>query len=450
MKKVLLIIFLFLCVDAIFCVSVDAQNCNADFLGTKTLYKSSGQKYTPAPAGYIPVFINHVGRHGARHLTKDVKTTSAWSLLIKADSLNALTEKGKKLKQMVIALQKVEKGNTKNISAEGREELRGLGQRMHDNYSNIFKDGANLSVAVTKEVRTEQSADAFLQGLNSRLKDSAIIKRYNDDVHLRFYDLSPAYKSFENGIDDSEIKLALEKRANMDNLNNAVIRRFFNADALNKLDDQSKAKFVSDVFGFATIVYSLKNEIKQSGFEFADLDFKSFFTCDELAKLGALDSIDDNLKKGPGTDNNGLQVRVAIPLLVDFINTADDFIKDKKVTAQLRFAHAETIAPFAALLQIADADKAGKQPAKLNGNWQASKVIPLSANIQWIFYKKKGSGSYLVKILLNEKEEHITGLSNKSFPYYKWTNLRALYISKLAKSGVKLTDDMSAYLTNLK
>ena len=446
MKKALLFVLILIGT----CSIVSAQNCNADFLGTKTLYKSSKQKYTPAPARYAPVFINHVGRHGARHLTKDVKTTSAWSLLIKADSLNALTEKGKQLKQMVIALQKVEKGNTKNISAEGREELQGLAQRMHDSYSNVFKDGANLNVTVTKEVRTEQSADAFLKGLNSGLKDSAVVKRSNDDVHLRFYDLSPAYKKFENNVDENEPKLSLEKAAHLDKLNIAVVARFFSADFLNKLDDKAKAKFVSDVFGFATIVYSLNAEIKQTGFTPADLDFKSFFTCDELTKLGALDSIDENLKKGPGTDNNGIQVRVAIPLLVDFINTADDFIKAKNVTVQLRFAHAETIAPFAALMQIADADKAGKQSAKLNGNWQASKIIPLSANIQWVFYKKKGSENYLVKILLNEKEEHITGLNTASFPYYKWTNLRALYISKLAKSGVKLTDDMSAYLTNLK
>jgi multiple inositol-polyphosphate phosphatase/2,3-bisphosphoglycerate 3-phosphatase len=450
MKKALLIIFLFLCIDAVLCSSVNAQNCNADFLGTKTLYKSGKQKYTPAPAGYAPVFINYVGRHGARHLTKDVKTTSAYSLLIKADSLNALTRKGKQLKQMVIALQKVEKGNTKNISAEGKEELQGLGQRMQDNYNDIFKGGANLNVTVTKEVRTEQSANAFLQGLNNRLKDSAIVKRSNDDIHLRFYDLSPTYKSFENNVDESEPKLSLERAANIDAINNAVVARFFSADFLSKLDDQAKAKFVADVFGFATIVYSLAAEIKQTGFIPADLDFKSMFTCEELTTMGMLDSIDENLKKGPGTDNNGIQVRVAVPLLVDFINTADDFIKSKKVNAQLRFAHAETIAPFAALLQIADADKASEQAEKLNGNWQASKVIPLSANVQWVFYKKKGSANYLVKVLLNEREEHITGLSNTSFPYYKWTSLRSLYISKLTKSGVKLTDDMNAYLTNLK
>jgi multiple inositol-polyphosphate phosphatase/2,3-bisphosphoglycerate 3-phosphatase len=428
-----------------------AQNCDVNFLGTKTLYKSAIQKYKPAPAGYLPVFINHVGRHGARHLTKDVKTTLAYTLLLQADSTNNLTTAGKKLKQMMIALQKIEKGSTKFISAEGRDELKGLGERMYLNYNNVFKDKSNLSVAVTKEVRTKQSADAFLQGLSSKLKDTAATKFYNDDTGLRFYDLSPAYKSFEDGVDGNAVMLSLQKEIHFAEMNKTIIGRFFTADFLEKLKlkDKQEAKFTADIFGFATIVYSLSEEIRQAGYQFADLDFKSFFTCVELQKLGELDSIDENLKKGAGTDNDGIQVRVAVPLLVDFIKTTDDFIKTGKNNANLRFAHAETIAPFAALLQISNADKATKVISKLNSSWQSSGIIPLGANIQWIFYKGKGSAGYLMKILLNEKEVLIDGIINAS-PYYKWSEVRGFYMRKLDKLGVKLTDDMGAYLTSVK
>jgi hypothetical protein len=429
---------------------VSAQSCDGNFLGTKTLYAALAQRYASAPAGYQPVFINHVGRHGARHLTKEVKTTLAYALLLKADSVNALTEKGKSLKQMVLALQKVEKGNTKSISEEGRNELKGLGRRMYLNYSAVFQGKSNLNVAETKEVRTKQSADAFLSGLKAQLKDSASVNEYNDDTNLRFYDLSPAYKNFEDVIAQSDAKQALEKTLGIDAINNAVITRAFTANFINTLNNDQREKFVADVLGFATIVYSLDAEIKKAGFSATDVDFKSFFTCDELTKLALDDSADENLKKGAGVDNNGLQARVAVPLLVNFINTTDEFIKTAKYNAQLRFAHAETVAPFAALINIAAADKATTNPLLLNSNWQASNVIPLSANIQWVFYKKKGSPGYLVKVLLNEKEAHITGLNKKSFPYYQWNDLRALYLTKLNKLNVKLTDDMVNYLANLK
>ncbi|WP_158992518.1 histidine-type phosphatase [Mucilaginibacter sp. L196] len=427
-----------------------AQNCTSDFLGTKTLYKSSGSKYTAAPTGYVPVFINHVSRHGARHLTKDVKSTLAYKLLFKADSLNGLTAKGTQLKQMVIALQKIEKGKKGFISAEGKEELRGLGERMYLNYPNVFKGDLNLSIAITKEIRTRQSADAFLKGLNSKLKDTVSATFHNDDVALRFYDLSPAYKNFEDSVDNDAAMLEIEKADDFKAINFFVASRIFTAGFLKQLNEDQQSKFVADIFGFATIVYSLKTEIREEGHETKDLNFESFFTCDELKKLGEMDSWNEDLKKGPGKNCNGIQVRVAVPLLVDFLNTSDEFIKTGKNDARLRFAHAETIAPFAALLQIASADKPIRSVGKSNTNWNTSTIIPLSSNINWVFYKRKGTSNYLVKVLLNEKEEKIDGLYSKSFPYYQWHDLRTFYLKKLERLKVKTSDDMSSYLLQLR
>jgi len=448
-KAVMRIIILSLLLVIVLPFGAFAQKCNSDFLGTKTLYKSPGPRYTPAPKGYEPVFINHVGRHGARHLTKDVRSTLAYSLLFKADSLNALTAKGEQLMQMVIALQKIEKGNTKFISAEGKDELRSLGERMYLNYPNVFKGNLNLDVAITKEIRTRQSADAFLVGLNGKLKDTVSATFHNDDVALRFYDLSPAYKIFENSMDSDAAMLAIEKADDFKVINFSVAHRIFTAGFLKQLDEDQQSKFVADIFGFATIVYSLKTEIRGGGDESRNLNFESFFTCNELQKLGEMDSMNEDLKKGPGKNNDGIQVRVAVPLLVDFLNTTDEFIKTGKNDARLRFAHAETIAPFAALLQIASADKPIRNIGKSKTNWNASAVIPLSANVQWVFYKRKGTSGYLVKVLLNEQEEKIDGLNSKSFPYYQWRDLRAFYLKKLERLKVKTSDDMSLYLQNL-
>ncbi|WP_428329340.1 histidine-type phosphatase [Mucilaginibacter sp.] len=445
MKKIITLLSFVLTISGV----AYAQDFGTTYLGTKTLYQYHAQKYTPPPAGYLPVFINHVGRHGARHLTKDVAKTYAYALLMEADSSISLTDKGKKLKQMVAALQKIEQGNTKFISAEGRDELYGLGKRMFLNYSKVFNGKVNLDVAVTKEVRTTQSANSFLSGFNSNLKDSASVRFYNDDTSLRFYDLSPAYKKFEDSVANCGLMLSLKKAVGFNELVNNVINQFFNINFITKLDQTRKEKFVSDLFGFTTIKYSLKAEINEKQFEKTSLNFESFFTCEELRKLGQIESVDENLKKGPGTDNNGIQVRVAVPLLVDFIKATDDFIKNDKYSAHLRFAHAETIAPFAALLQITTADKAAINIQSLKSNWHSSAIIPLSANIQWVFYKRKGSPDYLVKVLLNEKEAHIDGLIAYKGLFYKWAELRKFYVGKLKRLNVSLTDDMALYLSRL-
>lgn len=430
-------------------LAVKAQTCS-NFLGTKTLYRPGTNATTSSPYGYHPVFINHVGRHGARHLTKAVNTYFAFQLLMKADSLHELTAAGKKLKQMVADLDKVEANDVKSISIEGKEELEGIGKRMAKDYPGVFSSPAHVNVATTKEVRTGQSATAFLEGLKKQLKDSPELKAYNDDTNLRFYDLSPVYKAFKDSGPWQSAMEKLEKEVHLAQVNEDFTKSIFTPAFVKNIKAEDQDKFTSDIFGFTTIVNSLEGEIKKAGFTMKGLDFKSFYTCEQIIALSKIDVADDYLKKGPGLDNNGIQVRIAVPLLVNFINTTDDFIKEGKVNAQLRFAHAETIAPFAALLDITSASTVSRNIGMLSESWQSGKVAPLSANIQWVLYKKQGSADYLVKILLNEKDARISGTKSSLYPYYHWKDLRAFYMNKLNKMKVGLNDDMTAYLTNIR
>lgn len=430
-------------------LNISAQNCGTGFLGTKTLYSKPANKPTANPVGYVPVFINYVGRHGARHLTKDVKTNFAYQLLFQADSLQALTAKGQELMRMVLKLEKLENGNTKSISAEGRAELQAIGERMVQHNPNVFKQPVSLKVLVTKEKRTEQSADAFFTGINSLLKNKPEISRTTDDTNLRFYDFSPAYDAFNESDAIAKSIQSLQKTEQIDLIDKAFSERIFKDPFVQKLSPKQTEKFAAEVFGFATIVYSLQTEIKQAGFQAEDLNFTQFFSCEELAHLGLVDAAEDYLKKGPGTDIKGIQIKIAVPLLINFIKTTDEFITGGNYNAQLRFAHAETILPFAALLNISTADKTVSDLSKLNQYWQPENIAPLSSNIQWILYQKKGNENYLVKVLLNEKEVHITGLKTNNFPFYNWNDLKAFYLKKLSDWNIKPDADMNLYLKRL-
>lgn len=430
-------------------INTFAQDCSVKFLGTKSLYQKPAAQLTAIPAGYKPVFINYVGRHGARHLTKEVNTYQAYQLLMKADSLHVLTEKGQELKQQVLNLEKVENGNIKSISAEGRAELKGIGERMVKQNPNLFKQAANIKVSVTKEIRTQQSADAFFTGINSATPNQPEISKVTDDVNLRFYDFSPAYDAFKDG-DIVEKKLKdLQQQEHIDQLNKAFAERIFKPVFAQKLSPKQTEKFTADVFGFASIVYSLQNEIAQAGIKPENLNFNTVFTCEELARLGLIDAAEDYLKKGPGINANGIQIKIAAPLLINFIKTTDEFIAGRKYNEQLRFAHAETIAPFATLLGITSADKVATDLTKLNQVWQAGNVAPLSSNIQWILYQQKDTRNCLVKVLLNEKEARITGLKTQNFPFYNWNDLKGFYLKKLTDWKVNVDADMDLYLKDL-
>src|SRR5882757_5085490 len=102
-----------------------AQEIRAEgplFLGTKTPYKAPGGSYTPPPAGYAPVFINYVGRHGARFMTKAGADLRVWEVLQAADKSNSLTPKGREIKAMTERLLAIEKDKYEQITLLGREE----------------------------------------------------------------------------------------------------------------------------------------------------------------------------------------------------------------------------------------------------------------------------------------------------------------------------------------
>ena len=110
---------------------------------------------------------------------------------------------------------------------------------------------------------------------------------------------------------------------------------------------------------------------------------------------------------------------------MDFLETTNNAIIEGNVSADLRFAHAETIIPFAALLGI---DIASAQTNDLNyvlDIWKDYQIAPMAANIQWILYNND-SGEYLIKMLLNEKEVTFP-IESDNIPYYKWDDVSSYY-----------------------
>lgn len=426
-----------------------AQHCNMAYLGTKTLYKAPAKKSFEPPAGYKAVFINFVGRHGARHLTKEVGTYFGYQLLNKADSMGMLTNDGIKLRQLMQRLNNVEHSHVKSISAEGRDELMAIGERLYANNEPVFIKPVKVNVSFTKEIRTKQSADAFLTGLRSRLKDSVIIKERNDDVNLRFYDLSPAYTNFEEKGAWLVPFDSLKKELHLEEIEQHIAARWFKPAFLRKLKYAEIDKLVSDIFSLENISYSVIQEAGVLGYKPEDLDFSNVFTCDELTALGKIDNADGYYSKGPGISNNGIQVTIAAPLLANFITTTDTYLRSHQVNAELRFAHAETISPFAAILEFAPASKNSSMVTNIYKVWKANEVIPLSANIQWIVYSNN-KGNTLVKFLLNENEVKVNGLKPVKGNFYEWAMVRKFYLNKLTRLGVSLNADMKRYLSELK
>jgi multiple inositol-polyphosphate phosphatase / 2,3-bisphosphoglycerate 3-phosphatase len=432
-------------------------------LGTKTCYQPAQKAFTAAPAGYKPVFLNYVGRHGARFLTKPEGDVQLYEVLEMADSRNALTARGQLLRQMVKHFLEIEKNNYGNITQVGAGEQKGIAGRMFEYNKSVFL-GRGIEVTMTEEVRTEQSAKAFLTGLGKASHENKMtIRKIPDSLNdkLRFYDICPGYLVYKKSPEVMAILDSLKMDPRTSDISvrlaNEVFSPDFAADLLGgKIKIKSKQnQFIAfqpewlteDLYSLYSIHFSMQMEMKERNLTDADLDFGSYFDYISLRWINFKSAAADFLLKGPGTDSLGVQVINSAPLLVDFIKTTDSAIGDPdRLDARLRFAHAETISPLAALMNIEMASTPSESIFNFDKVWNNSEIIPLSANIQWILYSN--GRDYLVKFLLNEKEVSVP-VETANFPYYRWENVRNYYLQKLKKLQVSLAADTHRYLLQL-
>ena len=433
-------------------------------LGTKTLYVAGKDTAAPAPAGYVPFFINYIGRHGARHATGTTELQRLDTFLQEAANAGALLPDGQRLQGMIKILLGIEnKYPAGRLTAIGEAEQFRIGQDMGQRYPDVVRQpGDCLQVMSTSEVRTVQSADQFLKGLASQ--SSCISRTPDDSIRLRFFSLSPAYRDYEKKGAWKQAQARLESAGSYQSANAAILHRLFDSVWATKLLQGQWAAFKTPggftmaMYAAAVLAPGLKEELHLAGYQPEDVNIFSLLSPQEAAQLDFVDAARDYFVKGPGLDAEGIQVRVAAPLLADFIVSSDQWLADGKKGADLRFAHAETIAPLAAIMGCEGADSAVTDPFHYAEVWRSDRLMGYSANIQWVFYRRDSSSrgnrpanvdDCLLKVLYNERPIHLP-VPTGQYPYYSWKQVREYYLHKLYTLDAGPGRDMYTYLRSLK
>lgn len=160
------------------------------------------------------------------------------------------------------------------------------------------------------------------------------------------------------------------------------------------------ADAASMLYNLYVIAAGMKNELAA--------DFTKYVPAAQARQLAYLQDLESFYKQGPSfTESDGVTWKMAHLLENDFFAEVDAI--DQGVLAhgaKLRFAHAETIIPFASRLGLANVMPPLPQ-ARLytyaNSAWRGAQVAPMAANVQWDVYRN-GAGRLIVKMLYNEKE----------------------------------------------
>jgi hypothetical protein len=166
------------------------------------------------------------------------------------------------------------------------------------------------------------------------------------------------------------------------------------------------------------------------------VDFNRYIQPDVARQLEQITDGQNFFLQGPGTvESKGVSVEIARHLLDDFFNEVDRIAKgDRSRAATLRFAHAETIIPFVAILGIKGYDvplPVSVPYSHSSSTWRGKEVAPMAANIQWDVLANN-ENRLVVRMLHNEKETDFkpqcdTARLSPASKYYDYAGLRRCY-----------------------
>ena len=409
-------------------LSIDAQDVRKEILSNYCLSASnylaypgpSQNKLTPAPKGYKPFYISHYGRHGSRYLIGDNEYDKPLQILSEADKNGKLTPLGKDVLERVRLLWKESYKRLGELTELGAQQHKDIAKRMFERFPEVFSGNVHIDAKSTVVIRCILSMENELQQfllLNPKL-DISHDASYHDMYYMNLDDRKLSSEKMPDGVKE---QYNAYRKAHVDY--SRLINSLFN-DSEYIRRNVSKEDFGYRLFKLASNLQS--SELRKS------ITLYDIFTPEELYVNWQMENVRWYIEYGACPLNGGKQPFSQRNLLRRIIEQADSCMALPNPGVTLRFGHETMVLPLTCLLGINGYDK---QIEKFDDvekeGWINYRIFPMGANIQFIFYRRNASDKdIIVKVLLNENEASLP-VKTDCAPYYKWTEVRNFYLSKL-------------------
>ena len=129
---------------------------------------------TPAPKGFMPIYISHYGRHGSRHHSPFMINQNYPRELIYADSLGLLTDTGKVILEELMTVYRAHEGMLGELSQKGFKEHQGIAERMYSSFPQIWKNRKTVNCISSNYSRCVLSMGAFTGRLQSFVPELSV------------------------------------------------------------------------------------------------------------------------------------------------------------------------------------------------------------------------------------------------------------------------------------
>ena len=386
---------------------------------------------TAAPKDYVPFHIEHYGRHGSRWLLKDAEYDRPVEALEKAKANGKLTPRGEQLLGQLSKIAADSKGRVGELTPLGHRQHRDIARRMTENFPEIFVPGTHVDAKSTVIIRCILSMAneiAELQRICPELIVTCDASRTTQKI-LAYNSTDSVAKKLGREAEKKYEPLFDEKYSD----HSAFISKIFN-DPQFVADSLDEKKIFTDIFEITTNAQSHDDQP----------DLYDIFTTEELNNEWKAQNAGWYLSAGnTSITNNRIPYNQRV-LLRNIIESADTAMVSPRLSANLRFGHESIVLPLTILMELDGNNFDTTDIENLPAHWRNYEIFPMGSNIQIIFYRPAENPSLspddvLVKVLLNEKEVTLP-LDPVSGPYYKWSDMRDLYMSKLDAFPTKFTE----------
>lgn len=360
------------------------------------------------PDSLVPVFINHVGRHGARYPASSANCMALRRALERADSAGTITPTGRKLLALTDRVIALSANRWGALDSLGMAEQRAIASRMYYSFGRLLK-GATVNATSTYSPRAMMSMYCFthqLDRLDNSIEFYTSTGRINSPL-LRFFDLDPEFVEFrKDGAWRDPYDAFVAAQCPTAPIERALGRNYpFEDDA--------------DRRRLALIEYYVVAGCSAMALQVSSSEY---FSRQEYNDLWACFNLRQYLQR-TATTVSALPADIATPLLMDLVNTTDAVVNgESTVAAQLRFAHAETLMPLLSLMHLPGCYYLTNYFDTVGQHWRSFEVVPMAANLQMILFKSAKSGRYYVRTDLNERP--VTLIPNNPSLYVAWDQAR--------------------------
>ncbi|MDE6049757.1 MAG: histidine phosphatase family protein, partial [Paramuribaculum sp.] len=307
-----------------------------------------------------PVMVNHVGRHGARYMSSGRKADTVQKLLKNAAKKQTITQKGRKLLALTERVIDRSTGRWGALDTLGKAEERWLAARLYGDCPRLLNntDVNAISTYVPRCVASMYEFTHQLVRQNNKIDVYTASGRQNDEL-LRFFDNNEELTRFVNS---DRVKEAVKDYADSI-LPKGLIKKYVGSSF--PLEDIDELDVLLAMY--SVVAGTAATEMK--------ISYAEYFTREEFNALWSVSNLKQYLTHSASALSD-LPAQSAKPLLMNLVNTTDSFISGvDKTPVRLRFAHAETLMPLLALLQLEGCYYVSNDLSTVAENWQNFNVV---------------------------------------------------------------------------